>query len=361
MRMYLPNSEYSTDTKRIEVNLGNLGIELDLDIEVYLCPNPNFQPVFVDTPVDILRGNPNSFCKRLMKEMFETEIETFRSVKRIHDLVFTDEPRIFPTPVFLFDCALRNLTASLEQIKYVDIVFIGRSSRLPLLYTLLKKSHPANLYWLRSRNESKGGLEDLTVRSGIAQLCREIKRRKHENVLLVDDLLITGKTMRNIGNSLRETLGRYDIRVVGLPLLANIYTFITQYYPRKNIPSREESLEIYLSLLSNSKKGRVKNIPENLRKDFQRVPIIGGVVVIADYANTLSHICGDSIEQFQLLFENYRSKLKAYNSISLSELENLKKTVEDVSAGLMNNYTKPLDLYLYENLDKNLVILPKTR
>ncbi|MEM4449194.1 MAG: hypothetical protein QW219_07345 [Fervidicoccaceae archaeon] len=366
MREFSLLGENKNRTEKLELSLKNLEIELEIPIDVYTHPSGKTQPCFVDTPIDFCEGKASHFIENLKNCRFNVYEKTFSEIKEIHDIVFKgEEPPLFEHPIFSFDKSLQNLSSLLKKLNEYSktcTVFVGRSSRLAFLYLILT-TDLENLYWLRSRNESKSGLKDFSVISGIAQLGREIESKNYETVVIVDDLAIRGQTIDDISNSLKQVVKSYKVKIVGTPLLFNAFTWISYHYPNREVPNFEKCYEIYLDLLSNKRKIQKERKLNKIVENFYQTPKIGPVTVFAPYTNTLSHVTGDSIEKYYYLLNVSKT---SHNKIDKNycryyrELEELESVVRKIALGLSNNYTKIIEDNT-ERFSDRIVILPRTR
>ncbi|MFH7880572.1 MAG: hypothetical protein QXI09_01005 [Candidatus Aenigmatarchaeota archaeon] len=366
MREFSLLGENKNKTEKLELNLKNLEIELEIAIDVYIHPSQKTQPCFVDTPIDLCEGKAHNFIENLKNCKFNVCEKTFSEIKELHDIVFKgEEPPLFEHPIFLFDKSLQNLSYLLKKLNEYSktcTVLVGRSSRLAFLYLVLE-TDLEDLYWLRSRNESKSGLKDFSVMSGMAQLGREIKSKNYEIVVIVDDLAIRGQTIDDISNSLKQIVKNYKVKIIGTPLLFDASTWIYYHYPNREVPDFEECYGIYLDLFLNKRKIQKERKLNKIFENFYQTPKIGPVTVFAPYTNTLSHVTGDTIEKYYYLLDVSKGP---HNKIDKNywkyyrKLEELEESVRKIAFGLSNNYTKIIENNT-ERFSDRIVILPRTR
>ncbi|RIB35419.1 MAG: hypothetical protein BXU00_01475 [Candidatus Nanoclepta minutus] len=235
--------------------------------------------VVPDTPIDLTEGTIGDiyhiFSRNLKDGKVHYTEKTHSSLERIAEEVWNkpilkyQEVKQLPNPYKSLDEVLKNIDGKKA------IVGIGRSSLPYLIHTLMHYENlgeSGNVYIYVPTKWEKSGRQIQSSRIPVvyATIEKLVRKHKPEKIVIIDDVMATGYTFRNIYHSLEGILKDLEIYLVPvsldmsiilisnlsnsgrhLPIDSILYNFFT-----KEMPYFEYGLE----------KGEWRNILENFSK-----------------------------------------------------------------------------------------------
>jgi len=190
-----------------------------------------------DTPIDLTEGTRgdvyNIFSRNLKEGRINYSEKTHNSIKEVVEGVW-NKPLLEYQKVIQLPNPYRSLDEILKEIDGKRaIIGIGRSALPYLLHTLIhsENSGESDVYIFMPTKWEKSGQQILNPRiyAAYSTIEKLVEKYNSENIVIIDDIMATGFTFRNVYSNLKDRLRGKNIYLV--PVSFDIGTFFVSNLP----------------------------------------------------------------------------------------------------------------------------------